>query len=108
MARAANTTASTRAPRGTRTVSQAFFQALDSVPESARPAVAKAAQIMIRDELKNRRDKLKAAAAKAKARQSAATTREAKGAAAEVSGAAGKPAPTRSRARKRSEVPAAA
>jgi hypothetical protein len=61
-------TATTRAPRGTKPVSQAFFAALDSVPEIQRAAVAKAAQVMIRDELKLRREKVKAATAKAKAR----------------------------------------
>ncbi len=61
-------TATTRAPRGTKPVSQAFFAALDSVPEIQRAAVAKAAQVMIRDELKLRREKVKAAAVKVKAR----------------------------------------
>ena len=62
-------TAAVRAPRGTKPVSQAFFTALESVPEASRSAVAKAAQVMIRDELKTRREKLKIAAAKEKARQ---------------------------------------
>jgi hypothetical protein len=57
-----------RAPRGTKPVSQAFFTALDAVPDAQRAAVAKAAQVMIRDELKLRREKVKAAAAKVKAR----------------------------------------
>ena len=61
-------TTSTRAPRGTKPVSQAFFTALDAVPEASRAAVAKAAQAMIRDELKGRKDKMKVAAAKEKAR----------------------------------------
>ncbi len=61
-------TTSTRAPRGTKPVSQAFFTALDAVPEASRAAVAKAAQVMIRDELKTRREKMKAAAVKEKAR----------------------------------------
>lgn len=61
-------TAATRAPRGTKPVSQAFFAALDSVPEPLRAAVAKAAQVMIRDELMLRREKVKTAAAKLKAR----------------------------------------
>ena len=59
-------TTSTRAPRGTKPVSQAFFTALESVPEASRAAVAKAAQVMIRDELKVRREKMKAATAKEK------------------------------------------
>ena len=62
-------TAAIRAPRGTKPVSQAFFTALESIPEASRSAVAKAAQVMIRDELKTRREKLKIAAAKEKARQ---------------------------------------
>ena len=64
----AETTAA-RAPRGTKPVSQAFFTALESIPEASRSAVAKAAQAMIRDELKARREKLKLAAVKEKARQ---------------------------------------
>lgn len=60
-------TASTRLPRGTKPVAQAFFSALDSVPDAQRAAVLKAAQGMIRDELKARKDKAKATSAKAKA-----------------------------------------
>jgi hypothetical protein len=60
-------TATTRAPRGTKPVSQAFFAALETVPEAQRTAVARAAQVLIRDELKLRREKVKAAAAKVKA-----------------------------------------
>jgi len=48
---------SSRLPRGTKPVVQAFLTALDGVPEASRPAVAKAAQAMIRDELKLRRSK---------------------------------------------------
>ncbi len=66
MAKAETTT--TRAPRGTKPVILAFFAALDAVPDAQRAAVAKAAQVMIRDELKVRREKLKAAAAKLKTR----------------------------------------
>ena len=61
-------TTATRSPRGTKPVSQAFFSALESVPEASRSAVGKAALAMIRDEMKTRRDKIKAAAAKEKAR----------------------------------------
>jgi hypothetical protein len=75
MARAETTTATARAPRGAKPVAQAFLAALDSVPEAARSAVAKAAQLMIRDEIKNRREKVKAAAAKEKARRPAAAKR---------------------------------
>ena len=45
-------TARRRAPRGSRTVSQAFFAALDSIPEPRRQEVAKAAQAAIKEELK--------------------------------------------------------
>jgi hypothetical protein len=41
-----------RAPRGARTVSQAFFAALESIPEARRQEVAKHAQATIRSELK--------------------------------------------------------
>ena len=58
-----------RAPRGSKPVSQAFFTALESIPEALRSAVARSAQVMIRDELKARREKIKAAAAKEKARK---------------------------------------
>ncbi len=50
MARA-ETTGTARGPRGAKPVAQAFLAALDSVPEAARSAVVKAAQMMIRDEL---------------------------------------------------------
>ena len=105
MAKAEATTA--RAPRGTRVVSQAFFAALDSVPEATRPAVAKAAQVLIRDELKSRREKLKAAATKDKARRATAkqpSKRSAPVAADEVSQSA---RPKR-RARKQADISAAA
>ena len=59
-------TTPTRAPRGTKPVSQAFLAALDAVPEPSRAAVAKAALVMIRDELKARKEKMKAVAAKEK------------------------------------------
>lgn len=41
-----------RAPRGARTVSQAFLTALESIPEARRQEVAKHAQATIRTELK--------------------------------------------------------
>ena len=108
MARAEPTTATARAPRGTKPVMQAFFAALESVPEATRRAVAKAAQTMIRDELKNRRDKLKAAAAKAKARRPAAASRPSKSAAAKhAQPDAGITAPKR-RSRKQADIPAVA
>ena len=70
MLKAAST--ATRAPRGTKPVSQAFFTALETVPEASRSAVAKAALTMIRDEMKTRRDKEKLAAAKEKEKARAA------------------------------------
>jgi hypothetical protein len=54
--------ASSRLPRGTKPVVQAFLTALDSVPEASQPAVAKAAQAMIKDELKLRRSKQRSTA----------------------------------------------
>jgi hypothetical protein len=51
-------------PRGTKPVSQAFFTALETIPEASRLAVSKAAYSMIRDEMKSRRDKLEARAVK--------------------------------------------
>src|SRR3954471_12190969 len=64
MAKAA---ASSRAPRGTRVLTQAFFSAADEIPEGQRDAVVKAALASIRDTLKETREKAKAAKAKAKA-----------------------------------------
>jgi hypothetical protein len=63
MAKAAT---STRAPRGTKTLTQAFFGAADAIPEAQRAAVVKATLTAIRNELKA--DREKAAAAKAKAK----------------------------------------
>jgi hypothetical protein len=64
MAKAA---ASSRAPRGTRVLTQAFFSAADEIPEGQRDAVIKAAFAAIRDTLKEAREKAKTAKAKAKA-----------------------------------------
>lgn len=65
-------TISTRSPRGTKPVSDAFLAALESVPLASRAVVAKAAQAMIRDELKVQRDRIKAAGIKQKTAQPAA------------------------------------
>ena len=78
-------TMSARSPRGTRPVSEAFFAALAGVPAASRAVVAKAAQAMIRDELKVQRDRAKATGAKQKA---------AKPMAAKASASATKPATT--------------
>ena len=43
--------ARTRAPRGTKNVTQAFFTALDAVPDNQQAAVAAAAVAGIRDEV---------------------------------------------------------
>ncbi len=59
-------TVSTRSPRGTKPVSEAFFAALARIPAASRAVVAKAAQAMIRDEIKTQRDKAKAAGARQK------------------------------------------
>jgi hypothetical protein len=104
MARA-ETTGTARAPRGAKPVAQAFLAALDSVPEAARSAVVKAAQMMIRDELKNRRDKLKAAAAKEKARGAAA--KRAPKAAVPESAEPAAAAPAKRRSRKQAGTPVA-
>jgi hypothetical protein len=58
-------TVATRAPRGTKTLTQAFFSAADGIPESQRDAVVKAALAAIRDQLKEDREKVKVAKAKA-------------------------------------------
>jgi hypothetical protein len=108
MAKAESMTATARAPRGTRPVTQAFFAALDSVPEATRSAVAKAAQAMIRDELKNRRDKLKAAATKEKARSPAAKSGTRKAAAPASAEPETTAAPAKRRSRKQTAVPPAA
>ena len=94
-----------RAPRGAKPVTRAFFAALESIPEAARAAVAKAAQTMIRDELKLRRDKMKAATAKEKARKTVAAKPTAKPKAKPAEPAA---APAKRRTRKTADVPAAA
>jgi hypothetical protein len=46
-----------RAPRGTRTVAQAFFQAVDEIPEDRRADVIKAALTLIRDQIKEAAEK---------------------------------------------------
>src|SRR3954469_20820428 len=107
MAKAETTSATTRAPRGAKPVAQAFLAALDSVPEAARSAVAKAAQVMIRDEIKSRREKAKAAAAKEKARRPAAVKREPKAPAPEVAEPVAA-TPIKRRSRKQAGAPVAA
>jgi type IV secretory pathway TrbL component len=60
-----------RAPRGTKNVTQAFFEAIGNLPESQQEAVATAALAGIRDEMKSRRLKTREAAARAKAKDKA-------------------------------------
>jgi histone H1/5 len=67
----AQATTSTRAPRGTKVLTQAFFAAADAIPEPQRADVVKAALTAIRDEIKAAREK--AAAAKAKVKSAAPT-----------------------------------
>ena len=105
MAKADVVAPSPRSPRGAKPVTRAFFAALESIPEATRAAVAKAAQTMIRDELKLRRDKLKAAAAKEKARKPVIAKPAAKAKAKTEQPAA---APAKRRTRKPAYVPAAA
>ncbi len=62
----AKATTSTRAPRGTKVLTQAFFSAADAIPEPQRATVIKAALSTIRDELKAAREKAAAAKVKAK------------------------------------------
>jgi hypothetical protein len=94
-------TTATRAPRGTKPVSQAFFTALESIPEASRAAVAKAALAMIRDEVKVRKDKSKVAAAKAKAAKPAAPAKTTKAVKTpRVAKAAAKPTPVKTAAKK--------
>jgi len=107
MAKAETTAATTRAPRGAKPVAQAFLAALESVPEAAQSAVAKAAQVMIRDEIKNRRDKAKVAAAKEKARRPAAVKRGPKAAAPEIAESVAA-TPIKRRSRKQAGAPVAA
>src|ERR1700753_769114 len=84
--------ASSRVPRGTRSLIKAFFDAADDIPEGQRDGVVKAAMAVIRDELKAAREKAKAG--KAKIRLSAAKALK-KGAPAYIAakkGGAAKPA----------------
>lgn len=76
MARAA---ASTRAPRGTKILIQAFYAAADEIPESSRTAVVKAALAAIREELKDNRARASAVKAKAKGRAAPVKGRKAAG-----------------------------
>ena len=114
MAKAETTTA--RLPRGAKPVSQAFFAALETIPEASRVAVAKAAQALIRDQMKMQREKAKVGAAKAKAaaakeKASHKLTSEAPvtaKTALKAKAVSEAKAPVKRRGRKPAEVPAAA
>jgi hypothetical protein len=58
----------TRALRGTKVLTQAFFIGAGEIPEAQRAAVVKAALIAIRDEIKASREKAAIAKTKAKGR----------------------------------------
>jgi hypothetical protein len=118
MAKAETTTA--RSPRGAKPVSQAFFTALETIPEATRAAVSKSALALIRDQMKTQREKAKVAAAKDKAtaakekarnpvaEKSLAAKSTAKVKAASEAKPAPKATPAKRRPRKPAEVPAAA
>ena len=99
-------TTPTRAPRGTKPVSQAFFAALAAIPEAARSAVARAALVMIRDELKTQREKAKTTAAKAKTRKQPATKRAVKPDEPRTEASALLATPSKRRPRKPADAPA--
>jgi hypothetical protein len=54
----------TRALRGTKTLTRAFFEAADTIPLDRRPAVVQAALASMRNDLKMAREKAKSARAK--------------------------------------------
>jgi hypothetical protein len=89
-----------RVPRGTKSVTQAFFEALDGIPDSQQAAVISAALAGIRDEVKARHLKRRENAAKAKAKavakKAAAKKAAAKKAAPAVRGTKATPATRRS------------
>jgi hypothetical protein len=58
--------ATTRAPRGTKTLTKAFFEAALEIPENVRGNVVKASLALIRETLKGNREKATATKAKAK------------------------------------------
>ena len=89
-----------RVPRGTKSVTQAFFEALDGIPDSQQAAVISAALAGIRDEVKarhlKRRENAAKANAKAVAKKAAAKKAAAKKAAPAVRGTKATPATRRS------------
>src|SRR5689334_339683 len=86
-----------RLPRGTKPVIQAFFDALEAIPDASRAEVAKAAHAGIRDALKAEREEAKQE--RARERTAGTLTRKpgkAKAAAARGRGKAATRAPKRS------------
>jgi hypothetical protein len=96
----------TRSPRGTKTVTQAFFEALDAIPDGQQKAVATAALASIRGDLKARRLKAKDTAARAKARAPAKAKTAAKGKTAASKGTKAAPATKRAPLKARKVVAA--
>ena len=97
-----------RLPRGVKPVAKAFFTALDTIPDATRNAVAKAAQVMIRDQLKQRRDKLREAVLKEKERArrpTAAKPRDREKRARQKQIPAAPPKPSAARASPRTQAP---
>src|SRR5579863_8320503 len=76
----------TRAPRGTKTLTQAFFSALAEIPEERRDEVAKAAQSAIREELLARRLKKSGRGMRATTRGAATRGAATRGAATKTNG----------------------
>jgi hypothetical protein len=72
---AVKATTSTRAPRGAKTLAQAFFTAADSIPDAQRAGVVKAALSVIRGQLKDVKDKAKAAKIKVKEKAAKASAK---------------------------------
>ena len=97
-------TATTRAPRGTKILTQAFFAAADGIPDMQRAAVIKSALAAIRDELKNARAKAKIAKARTVKSGAGAKAPKAAPAKARKTGSAGGKSATRKIARKPAPV----
>jgi len=67
----------TRAPRGTKILTKAFFDAAEEFPETVRADVVKASLALIRETLKVKRAKASTARAKAKPAKAAKTVKAA-------------------------------
>jgi hypothetical protein len=91
--------ATNRAPRGTKNLIKAFFDAADGIPEGQRDGVVKAAMSGIRDELKAVREKAKAAKAKTRVSAAKAPKKSALAKMAAKMGDAAKPAGRKVRAK---------